>query len=156
MTRFRFPLARLLSLRERRERDAAIALAAARSAEASVRLAYEAARARHQEARAHVTPGAGSSRTIADLQRAAFIVEQLDVRASTASGELAAASREATSRQASLVERVRDRRVLERLRDRQQSDWRIAADRKAREEMDEIAQSRARTAEAYQSQRNKA
>lgn len=139
-TRFRFPLARLLALRERRERDAAITLAAARERE--VRL--EASRDKTAERRTHtrdaLMPAPGKVGSVADMYNVSFLLEQLDAHAVVTTVALTTAAEEAANCHATLVDRVRERRVLERLRDRQLAEWRTAADMRERDAMDAIAQ----------------
>ncbi len=154
--RFKFSLQRLLVLREKAEKEAAIQLAQAQRAEESARDAKSALDDRRAEARDAVLPQPGTARTVAELRQAALLVEHLDGTLIGAREAISAAERSVQEQVGELGDRVRDRRVLDRLRERQHDDWKVADDRTEREVMDGIARTRIRDRDmkAQASQRN--
>jgi flagellar export protein FliJ len=145
---FKFPLQRLLALREKAAQAAATELATARTAEHEARTANDELEARRAEARAALLPHPGRERSVSELSMVAFLVAQLDSSVAWAAEKVSAAERAVLHRQDKLGETVRDRRVLGRLRERQLEGWRMAIDRDERAVMDDIA--RARHADAQQ------
>ncbi|MBI1808808.1 MAG: flagellar FliJ family protein [Gemmatimonadetes bacterium] len=105
-------------------------------------------------ARDAAQPQPGTATSVADLRRAAFLVEQLDGTLSGAREAVAAAERNVQDHQWRLGERVRDRRVLDRLRERQLETWKTADARAEREVMDGIARTRFMDKETPVSQRS--
>ena len=150
---FRFPLQRLLALREKAEQAAATELASARTAEHAARTANDALEARRAEARAALLPHPGRERSVSELSMVAFLVAQLDCSVAWAAEKVSAAEQAVLHRQGKLGESVRDRRVLGRLRDRQLAGWRIGIERDERTVMDDIG--RARHADARQAATHK-
>ncbi len=134
--RFKFSLQRLLTLREKAERQAAIELAVARVAKEEAQAEQQRLGASRAEARDALMPKPGASRTVSELRHIAYLMEQLDARTEVADESATEAGRAVDEKQASLGERLRDRRMLDRLRERHLADWRIADDRRDRELMD--------------------
>lgn len=140
---FRFPLQRVLDLRERQQRDAAAALAAAQD------VADAARRAEHAilSARAELASVAGAApghaaAAVGALRTTAFLLDRLDEQAQVAGAACDAASAAVGDREQALHAAYRNRRALDRLRERHQTAWQhgtVAADR---QRMDEIALSR--------------
>jgi len=141
-SKFKFSLHRLHAMRQKAEHEAAISLATARNAEEAARTAKDALEARRAEAREAVLPQVGASRSVAELRQAAFLVEQIDGSLHGARDAIVAAERSVQEEQWRLGERVRDRRVLDRLRERQLESWKVADARLDRDVMDGIARSR--------------
>jgi flagellar export protein FliJ len=141
---YRFPLARLLALREQRERAAAASYAAARTAEAALLANVTHANAERADARDRLLPAPGCASSVAELTHVAFLVTQLDAYVANVTGQLGEAAAETARQQALLVDRVRDRRILERLRERRRLEWQLAADRRERETMDAVRPAAAR------------
>lgn len=140
-SRFRFTLDRLLALRERALRDAAVALAGAQSqAKAAHDALDEIARAR-DAAGAMGTPHA-SDTPLAQIRPAAVLHEALARHEEAARVTAAEHDAAAAERLSHVHARTRDARVLERLRDRQFTTWLVADARIDRETMDAIGRSR--------------
>src|SRR5688500_3826195 len=152
---FRFRLQRVLELRERKERDAATALvtareqlerareeeerlAAARDALAAQALAAQAAS--HGGASAGEAPSGGAS--VGALRTLHFLLGRLDERVASAASETTTAEHAAAQRHDELRAAFRDRRTLDRLRERHEESWRSAAAAADRNQMDEIALTR--------------
>ena len=140
--RFRFALQRLLTMRQKAEREAAVELATANNAESVARLNKDALAERRAEARDVMLPGLGQSQTIGAIRQVAFLMEQLDTRIVGAAELVAAAERSVQEKQGKLGERVRDRRVLDRLRERQLESWKVEDARAERDVMDGIGRTR--------------
>jgi flagellar FliJ protein len=142
MTRFKFRLQRLLDLRRKKEQEAAGGLAQARSvAEAAERREQELA-ARRDATRQEMLPAEGQTVRVADLHEIAFLVRALDDRVSDAKEASVAAERSVQERVGELSEAMRDRRILDRLKDRRTEEWRAEDARQEREVMDAIARDR--------------
>ncbi|MFI5309606.1 MAG: flagellar export protein FliJ [Gemmatimonadales bacterium] len=140
--RFRFPLQRLLDLREGKERTAAVALASARVAAEEARSEKASLDTRRSEARCALIPAPGSERKIAELRQVAFIMEHLDERVAGVNEMLTTAEHEVAAKSDQLGESMKDRRVLDRLKERQLNDWRVLDARDEREAMDGIGRTR--------------
>jgi flagellar FliJ protein len=140
---FRFRLQRVLELRERHERDAATALTRARDAAEAARrdaAALAAARAelaaRGRRGRAGRRAGGGAAQP--RLPRStAWTSAWPSAGAAVRAAEGAVGEREGALRAA-----FRDRRTLDRLRERHQDAWRAGAAAADRQAMDEIALTR--------------
>jgi flagellar export protein FliJ len=140
--RFKFSLQRLLTLREKAAHQAAIELAVARVAEEEAHDEQQRLGASRAEARDALMPKPGASRTVSELRHIAYLMEQLDARTEVADESVAEAGRAVHAKQASLGERLRDRRMLDRLRERHLADWRTADERRDRELMDGLGRSK--------------
>lgn len=140
-TVFRFSLQRVLELRRMREQARAIELAEAQgrareALEACDRLA--AARERVPLATAATTV----SRPAGDLQGYAGVAELIGEHLRHSLERAAAAEREAADSLARFEESLRDRRVLDRLRERQHTDWLVEERRTDTQAMDALALTR--------------
>jgi len=137
--KFPFRLDRLLDLRHRSEKERAEALGRALRDEAERREAMERAEARLRESRDQAQPRAGAARPAGTLHNLG-----LTIAAAAQHADAAAASREAAER-AVAGERVRyqearrDRRVIERMREKRCEDWIREADRTEQREIDDVA-----------------
>ncbi len=134
--RFRFRLGRLLALREKAQDRAAVALAqsldaAARIAQAQERAAQIAVAARQDAAAERTRPG--------ERAALAWLSERADAGAAELGRQLTDAQRDAESRRHELLIRTRERRVLEKLRERQTEAWREDSSRRAQHQMDDVA-----------------
>jgi flagellar export protein FliJ len=134
--RFKFSLQRLLTLRQKAERQAAIELAVARVAEEEAQDERRRLGVQRADARDALLPRPGASRSVSELRNVAYLIEQLDTRSEVADASAADAVCAVDEKQNVLGERLRDRRMLDRLRERHLADWRIADERRDRELMD--------------------
>lgn len=138
---FNFRLQRVLDLRAKHEKDAAIRLAEAEErAEAAerARAALEAVRAENA-ARLAAAHGGG---TVGQLRSLGLVLESLDVRIGHA-GTAVEAAEEGVRRSADEMRAAfRDRRVLDRLRERHLESWRAEEVQADRASMDSIALTR--------------
>jgi len=137
--RFTFRLARVLALRERKADEAAAAFGASEAKVRQLQSAQEEVLANREAARDELVPRAGTAVRTGDMRAVQLLADQAEARAAWLRAAVAEAEAEAAARRQTLAERVRDRRVLERLRERLGDDWREDADRRARSAMDEVA-----------------
>ena len=136
---FRFRLQRVLDLRERRERDAATALTQAQeAADAARRDAAALTAARAELAVANVGVGV----PVGALHNLGFLLARMDERVAVAGTVVRAAEGAVGEREGALRAAFRDRRTLDRLRERHQDAWRAGAAAADRQAMDEIALAR--------------
>jgi flagellar export protein FliJ len=136
---FRFRLQRVLDLRERKQRDAATALVSAQDEADQARdAALRLVEARSVLADTSATP----STQIGELRTLHFLLAQLDTHVATATTVATAAAETVAQREEELRAAFRERRTLDRLRERHEGDWRAAEAAADRQQMDEIALSR--------------
>jgi flagellar export protein FliJ len=150
---FRFRLQRVLDLRARTERDAATALVSAQETADAARDAQQ----RMEQARgalaasmmtgmavdasdgaAQSTPGA----SVGALRNLSFLLDRLDERVASAAQQSNAAQHAVTVHEEALRAAYRDRRTLDRLRERHHDAWRAGEAAQDRAAMDEIALTR--------------
>jgi flagellar FliJ protein len=142
MSRFKFRLQRLLDLRHKKEQEAASAVAAARNAaEAATRHEADLTQ-RRDSTRQELLPAEGQTVRVAELHEIAFLVRVLDDRVKDARKASVAAERSVQEKLGELGEAMRDRRILDRLKDRRSEEWRTEDARQEREVMDAIARDR--------------
>lgn len=139
---FRFRLQRVLDLRERRERDAATALTQAQEAADVARREAAALAAARSELAAGGALGAAAGAPAGALHTMAFLLDRMDARVAHAGAAVHAAEGVVGEREGVLRAAFRDRRTLDRLRERHQDAWRAGAAAADRQLMDEIALSR--------------
>jgi flagellar FliJ protein len=139
---FRFRLQRVLDLRARTERDAASALVSAQEVADAAR--EEQQRLEQQRARlaaAQRTPEAEGT-PVGALRTLTFLLERMDHEVAGAAQATAAAEGTVAEREDALRAAFRDRRTLDRLREKHQDAWRAGEVAQDRMLMDEIALTR--------------
>ena len=137
---FRFRLQQVLDLREKQERHLATQLAAALGAEREAKEALDGLRA-EREAGSEVVKE-GERRSVGELANLAFMMQQLDDRIAGANDTVSAANSSVSQVQEALTAAFKDRRVLDRLRERHEETYRATAEQTDRRAMDDIALSR--------------
>lgn len=137
---FRFRLQQVLDLREKQERHLATQLAAAMGAEREAKDALDGLRA-EREAGSEVVSN-GQSHSVGELANLAFMMQQLDDRIAGANDVVSAANDSVSQVQEALTAAFKDRRVLDRLRERHEETYRVTAEQTDRRAMDDIALSR--------------
>ncbi len=137
--RFRFRLGRLLALREKAQDRAAIALA--QSLDAAARIDAEKGRAADVAlaARLRQLSDEGDAHRHGEAAALQWLSECADARVEALAQELDQAQRDAEQRRHDLLLRTKERRVLERLRERQVDAWREATGRRTQQQMDDVA-----------------
>ncbi|HET8654005.1 MAG TPA: flagellar export protein FliJ [Longimicrobiaceae bacterium] len=139
---FKFRLQRVLELRLRKEQSEAQRLADAQREEDSARAACEAL-ARQRDAGARSAADAQTGRaTAGQLQNLRFVVDQMSAHVERAQQAQDVAHEAVELRRADFTAAFRDRRVLDRLRERHLEDWRVEEVQLDRQLMDGIALSR--------------
>lgn len=138
---FRFRLQRVLELRQKSEQEAATRLAEAQSGEVAARQTCALLEGVQEEGiRQAAAPGA--SRRVGQLQNLRFFVERMGEQVMVARGELAAAEQEVSAKMEEFSVAFRDRRILDRLRDKALESYRVEEVQADRKLMDDIALSR--------------
>jgi flagellar FliJ protein len=130
---FRFRLQRVLELREQKEKEEAKVFAEAEHAAASARQELHAASMMNFVS-AHTT-----APTVGHLNHLDFVLRALDIRLDHSAELVAAAEGVAAAARGSLDAAARDRRVLDRLKEKHQDVHRAEEVRKDRVLMDEVA-----------------
>ncbi len=139
---FRFGLQRVLDLRAKREQEVATALVAAQGAAERARVAVQALEALRDAGRERALGGHSASGTVGELRHLGYVVELLDRRVRDAEGAALEADAVVDEAQRSLRAAFQDRRVLDRLRDKQLDAHRTAEVQTDRQMMDDIALAR--------------
>jgi flagellar FliJ protein len=140
---FKFRLQRVLDLRERKERDAATALVSAEDAADGARQEQARLELARQELAARRTPDTpAATLSVGELRNIGFLLERLDERVAVAQSAAAAAEAVVEERRGELQVAFRDRRTLDRLRERHLEGYRSAEAAADRQLMDEIALTR--------------
>lgn len=146
---FRFRLQRVLDLRARTERDAATALVAAQDGAALARAEQARLEASRAELAERMTLGMaggaaapGGSASVGELRNMHVLLEHLDRHVGAAAAQTAQADHMVQARETALRAAYRERRTLDRLRERHQEQWQADAAAADRTLMDEIALTR--------------
>jgi flagellar protein FliJ len=136
---FRFRLQKVLDLREQREREVASQLVQAISDQDTAEEKLHTLRVTREASAQSLN---GTSRSVGELANLAFVLEQLDGHIASASEDVHAAEAAVAQVKDALTAAFQDRRVLDRLRDRHQEDYRVDAEHNDRRAMDDIALTR--------------
>jgi flagellar protein FliJ len=139
---FRFRLQRVLELREQAEQARARSLAEATDRADDVRRAHEAMQSLRTLQREGAEAATREAASAGELQHFAYLLEQIDHRLQQTDGDLAEAERLVAEATGALQAASRDRRVLDRLKERHVERWQGEALHQDRNAMDEIALSR--------------
>ena len=137
---FRFHLQQVLDLREKQERNLASQLASALGAEKAARDALDGLRAERDAGARGMTDGA--PRSVGELTTLAFVLQQMDGQITDANETVTAANESVSQVQQAFNTAFKDRRVLDRLRERHAETHRVTAEQTDRRTMDDIALSR--------------
>jgi flagellar protein FliJ len=139
---FQFRLQRVLELREKREQDTASRLAEARSEAHEAREAEAALEALRSESIERLAGAHSLGTPVGQLQNVSYMLDHLNRQIQEARSVTAAADETVRRLVEEFTAAFKERRVLDRLRDRQHEDWKaneLSSDRQA---MDAIAISR--------------
>lgn len=139
---FKFPLQRVLELRSMREQAVATQLAEAKTVAEGARGAAEALEATREASRERMVEAGGPERTVGMMQHMSYVLSHLDVHIAEANEHASAAETHVSSVQQDLTVAFQERRILDRLRDRQLEAWRVGEAHLDRTTMDGIALSR--------------
>jgi flagellar FliJ protein len=136
---FKFPLQRILDLRAKREQEIATQLAQAQQDADAAREAHAALEAVRSAEIDKLVAAHAAERTVGQLQNLSYVLERLDSAVAEASGKVSAAEAVVQKVQDALTAAVQERRVLDRLRERQHDAWKMEEAQLDRRLMDSIA-----------------
>lgn len=139
---FKFRLQRVLELREKREEARAIELSKAQDDALRAREQRDELQAMHQASRAQITSAQHSDPTVGHLHHLGFVLGALDQRLAQAAQIVTKAEDVVSEKRVSLEEAARDRRVLDRLKEKHTDVFRAEESQRDRIAMDEIALTR--------------
>ena len=136
---FKFRLQRILDLRAKREQEIATQLAQAQHEAATARAAHAALEAVRSAEIDKLVAAHATEHTVGQLQNLSYVLERLDSAVAEASGKVSAAEAVVQKVQDDLTAAVQERRVLDRLRERQHDAWKAEEVQLDRRVMDSIA-----------------
>ncbi len=139
---FKFRLQRVLELREEHEQAKARLLATAQDAADAARREQEALAHVRASSRAELEAAHAEAPRVGHLHQLGFVLQSLDQRLLAANETVSNADEVVLGAQGELTEAARDRRVLDRLKEKHAEVWRAEEAQKDRLLMDEIALSR--------------
>lgn len=137
---FNFRLQRVLDLRQRREQQTAARLAEARQNADTAVAAHGAIEQARADGRSHAaeTAGAGTC-SMGELQFMSAVMAHLDTRAEESGRAMRDAEAAVDSTGGEFSNAVRDRRALDKLKDRQRDAWEQVQSLQDRQTMDAVA-----------------
>ena len=139
---FRFRLQRILDMRQKREQAVAGQLAEARSSEENARLAANALERARDEGAVSASRAQSRNLSAGQLQNLRYVVDRMGDHVRFAAQEADEAREKADRKLVEFTAAFRDRKVLDRLRERALDGWRADEVKADRRVMDEIALSR--------------
>lgn len=139
---FRFRLQRVLELREKAEQAQALELAKAEETATAARQQRDDLQALRAASRQQLATAHTSDPTVGHLHHLGFVLNALDERLGHASRTLHLAEGVVSSARVSLEAAARDRRVMDRLKAKQEDEHRAQENHRDRVTMDEIALAR--------------
>ncbi len=142
MKRFSFRLERLRRLREATERERAKVLGEAMNAEAEQRAVLESWINQRNRAKTQVSRASNAKRSTMEagtLTNLGFVADTCGSRVGAAESECRLAEERTDAERQNFEEARKDRRVLDRLRERQWSKWMYEASREEQAAVDEVA-----------------
>jgi len=150
---FTFRLQRILELRKQAEQARARELVSARDEADAVRAAHDAMADLHATSRAQTNAAQHAAPRVGHLQQLGIVLQSLDARLEQSGEQVRAADDVVVSAQKVLADAARDRRILDRLKDRHAEQWHVDAAHQDRVGMDEVALARfTRTADVRASE----
>lgn len=150
---FKFRLQRILELKEMAEQAKARQLASAKDAADVARREHDAISELHTSSRAEVSAAQSAAPRVGHLTQLGLVLNALDERLESAGETVRAADATVADAQNLLELAARDRRVLDRLKERHTDQWRAEEAHKDRLHMDEVALARfSRSADARASE----
>lgn len=139
---YKFPLQRLLELREQREQAMALELAKARDSADATRQQHDTLAAARAMAQERVAEATSQGIGVGHLVSMTFALSQLAERTAAAQQRAAAADAVVDEKQDALTSAAQDRQILDRLRSRRLDEFRATLAMHDRKTMDEIALAR--------------
>jgi flagellar export protein FliJ len=142
MGNFKFRLQKVLELRLARELEQAGVLADARRAAAEAERVRELLEQVREIGQQQIADAHGTGGTAGQLQNLNFVLERLGEQLDHADVECRSAADQVASELSAFSHALRDRRVLDQLRERQLATWRSAQVRQEQKTMDDVAATR--------------
>ena len=139
---FKFRLQRVLELREKREQAQATQLVKAEESASVARAQRDELQAMHSASRAQITSAHIADPTVGHLHHLGYVMGALDQQLGHASQNLTAAEDAVSKARVFLETAARERRVLDRLKDRHTDAFRAEESHRDRITMDEVALAR--------------
>jgi flagellar export protein FliJ len=141
MSGFTFRLQRILGLREHREREMALALAAAQRAAAEAHEVHDALTNACADGHAELarTAADAGGPTAGELHNLALVLEHLQAQASAAGDACTAAEAQVDQSANALAAAAQARHVLEQLREQQRTAWQEEEQHAEQRDMDAVA-----------------
>jgi flagellar protein FliJ len=139
---FRFRLQRVLDLRAETEQQAATELAQAKTRLEQAHTEKATLEGALETGYARLAAVGAASRTVGEMLQRCYVLDQLDVRLARADADVRAAEDETRTRQEAFATAFRDRRVLDRLKEKQRAEWKAEEGRADMVTMDGIALTR--------------
>jgi flagellar FliJ protein len=142
MTPFRFPLQKVLELREQQEKEKAVGLAQAQQQASVAKEARTDLEAVREAGRVGLARAHGQGGAVGHLQNMSYVVESLDERIQEAESVCEEADDEVVRSMKTFHEAVKQRRTIDTLKERRLGEWRTDEARAETKTMDEIAVTR--------------
>lgn len=139
---FRFSLQRLLEIREKREQATASELADARVNARMARDAFERLEEARRQSGRQMIAAQSSASPVGHLQNASYLLERIDQQLQSARDAMRHADVAVADRMNEFTLACQERKVLDRLRERQETSWQAEAMQADRKTMDAVALSR--------------
>jgi len=139
MRAFAFSLERLLELRRHQQNEEARKLAEARRTAEAARRAEADLREVIAHSRKLLGHAHGDGTTAGQLHNLSFVVDRLQRKARSAAKRRREAEEALEDQERLLLQAVRERRCLDRLKERSRESWEEALRRRDRKELDELA-----------------
>jgi flagellar FliJ protein len=139
---FRFRLQRVLELRAEHEQAKARELASAQDAADAAKRAQDAIASLRASSRAEIDVAQGEQPRVGHLHQLGLVLQSIDARLERAGETVQSAETVVQEAQDALADAARDRRILDRLKDRHAEQWRAEEAARDRVSMDEVALAR--------------
>lgn len=136
---FKFRLQRILELREQHEKAKARELASAQRVSESAHSAKDEIAALRDDSKTHIEKTASEAPRVGHLQQLGLVLDSLDARVILATEAAKLADADVQKAQGVLEDAVRDRRILDRLKDRHAETYSVETAQQDRVQMSAIA-----------------
>ncbi len=147
MSPFDFSLQKILELREREEEESSRKLAEAREEADKARQLHTDLRAERDAGRARMALANWVGGAVGHLQNLVDVVDSVDAQVTAAETECGQAEEQVEESIEAVKKVARERKIIDRLRERRLHKWRIEQAENERKTMDELALSRHRRAD---------
>ena len=142
MSKFRFRLQKVLNVRKMHEQESAVRVAEARRVADDAQRTVEALDSARHAGLAERERAGNGARSAGELQHLSFIIAQIGEHLAAADDACRSADERVDALVSEFTDAVRQRRVIDQLRDRQRGVWQNAQVQADRKLMDELALTR--------------